>query len=327
MFTNKDLEYRSIFVINCLEHRNLRVSNGELLLEEVIDDEKKTLTKLPFQKILALFVIGHITITTPLIEKCRKNNVALCVMKQNLRPVFFHADSAEANYLLRQRQYAFRKDDISIAKIIMKSKISNQCQLLVNTRMRDELTKDAISQCKDAIGKMESVDKYETLMGIEGITAKKFFAAYFQTFDWHQRAPRTKCDVLNATLDIGYTILFNFIEVFARMFGFDPYIGVYHRLWFRRKSLICDLMEPFRCIIDVQTRKGFNLKQFKADDFECRKGEFSLKFEKSGEYYKVFYTALIEKKRDIFEYIREYYRCFMQGKPTECYPIFNYQKA
>lgn len=327
MFTNKDLEYRSIFVINCLEHRNLRVSNGELLLEESIDDEKRTLTKLPFQKILALFVIGHITITTPLIEKCQRNNVALCVMKQNLRPVFFYANSAEANYLLRQRQYAFSKDDISVAKAIMKSKISNQCQLLVNTRMRDELTKDAISQCKDALNQINSVDRYDGLMGLEGISARKFFAAYYQNFDWHQRSPRTKCDVLNATLDIGYTILFNYVEVFARMFGFDPYIGVYHRLWFKRKSLICDLMEPFRCIIDVQTRKGFNLKQFKADDFECRKGEFSLKFEKSGEYYKVFYTALIERKHDVFEYIREYYRCFMQSKPTEYYPIFNYQKA
>ena len=51
MFTNKDVEYRTIFVITCIKDTNLRVSNGELLLEEV--EEKKTLTKLPFQKILA----------------------------------------------------------------------------------------------------------------------------------------------------------------------------------------------------------------------------------------------------------------------------------
>mgnify|MGYP003305613826 FL=1 len=90
-------------MINCIKSRNLRVSNGELLLEEI--EEKKTLTKLPFQKILALFVIGHIHITTPLLEKCKKFNVALVVMKPTFRPVFYWADSAEANYLLRQRQY------------------------------------------------------------------------------------------------------------------------------------------------------------------------------------------------------------------------------
>ena len=37
MFTHKDIEFRTIFVINCLKERNLRVSNGELLLEEVIE--------------------------------------------------------------------------------------------------------------------------------------------------------------------------------------------------------------------------------------------------------------------------------------------------
>lgn len=57
MFTTKDIEHRTIFVINCIKERNLRVMNGELLLEEA--EEKRTLTKMPFQKILALFVIGH----------------------------------------------------------------------------------------------------------------------------------------------------------------------------------------------------------------------------------------------------------------------------
>jgi hypothetical protein len=72
MFTHKDIQLRTIFVINCIKERNLRVSSGELLLEEKSNESKKTLTKLPFQKILALFVIGHISITTPIIEKCKK---------------------------------------------------------------------------------------------------------------------------------------------------------------------------------------------------------------------------------------------------------------
>ena len=94
MYTNKDIEQKTVFVINCIKSRNLRVSNGELLLEEI--EEKKTLTKLPFQKILALFVIGHITITTPLIDKCKQFNVTLAILKPSLRPVFFWFNSAHA---------------------------------------------------------------------------------------------------------------------------------------------------------------------------------------------------------------------------------------
>ena len=126
MFTHKDVEARTIFVINCLEERSLRVSNGELLLEELCDNKKRTLTKLPFQKILALFVIGHITVTTPLIEKCQKFNVALVVMKPNLRPVFYWSNSAEANYLLRKKQHDFKKDNLLFAKKIVENKIKNQ---------------------------------------------------------------------------------------------------------------------------------------------------------------------------------------------------------
>lgn len=87
MFTNKDIEFRSVYVINCITDRELRVSSGELLLEDM--QEHKVLTKLPFQKILALFVIGHIHVTTPLIEKCKKHNVALVVMKPSLRQIAY----------------------------------------------------------------------------------------------------------------------------------------------------------------------------------------------------------------------------------------------
>lgn len=52
MFTHKDIEMRTIFVVNCIEHnRSLRVNNGELMLEELGEDKKKTLTKFQEQKV------------------------------------------------------------------------------------------------------------------------------------------------------------------------------------------------------------------------------------------------------------------------------------
>lgn len=322
MFTHKDLELRTIFVVNCIEKRNLRVSNGELLLEEVVADSTKTLTKLPFQKILALFVIGHISVTTPLIDKCRQFNVALVVMKPNLRPVFFLSSTAEANYLLRQKQFAIEKDDITIAKILVQNKIHNQNTLLSKTRMKDPLTAMAKEVCEQALGEINQITEYNKLMGVEGIVSKHFFTAYFQQHGWKARMPRAKTDALNVTLDIGYTILFNYMESFVRMFGFDVYIGVYHRLWFRRKSLICDLMEPFRCIVDHTIRGAFNRKQCQADDFQVTKNEYRLKYEKNSEYYRLFFDALIPYKMEIFKYVQSYYRCFMQGKAPDYYPKF-----
>lgn len=324
MFTHKDIEYRTIFVINCIKERSLRVSNGELLLEENIEnsDNTKTLTKLPFQKILALFIIGHIRITTPLIEKCQKFGVALIVMKPSFRPVFYWANSAEANFILHQRQYDFDKENISVARVIIANKIGNQLKALNDTRRKDPLTTSAALVLKKCLESLPETTEYNALMGIEGTAAKTFFKAFYQDFEWHQRRPRTKCDALNATLDIGYTMLFNYVECFLRMFGFDLYVGVFHRMWFKRKSLVCDIMEPFRPIIDKAVRTAWNRHQFSETDFQVQKGEYRLKFEKNGDYCQVFFNALIPYKTEVFKYVQSYYRCFMGCKSEKAYPNF-----
>lgn len=320
MFTLKDLEYRSVFVVNCIDNKALRVESGALLLEDTEKD--KTLTKLPFQKILALFVIGHITVTTALIDKCTKYGIPIVVMKPNFRLVFFYSITAEANFLLRQKQYELDKTDLQIPKILVVNKIRNQLRLLEKTRLKTEKIKKAKEHYPRAIELVHQASDYETVMGLEGRVAKHFFEAYYECLDWKSRCPRAKTDPVNVTLDIGYTILFNYIEAFVRLFGFDPYMGVYHRLWFKRKSLICDLMEPFRCLIDQQVRKAFNTKKCKSDDFLLFKNEYVLKRERNSDYTKMFYDVLIAHKAEVFRYVRDYYRCFMQRKSTPEYPQF-----
>jgi CRISPR-associated endonuclease Cas1 len=243
-------------------------------------------------------------------------------MKPSLRPVFYWADAAEANFLVRKKQYEFSKEDISIARILVCNKIANQELLLRKTKKQDELSISAIDNCKLLRIQALHSTEYNELMGIEGHVAKIYFAAYFQNFEWKGRRPRIKGDYINSILDIGYTYLFNFMECFIRMFGFDLYVGVYHRLWFKRKSLICDLLEPFRCIIDRTVRTSINRKQFNKSDFSLYKGEYRLKPEKNKDYSIVFFDALIPYKNDIFKYVQQYYRCFMNNRSSEQYPQF-----
>ncbi|MDY5768485.1 MAG: type V CRISPR-associated endonuclease Cas1 [Alloprevotella sp.] len=325
MFTHKDIEMRTIFVVNCLEHKRvMRVSSGELMLEETVDGTTKTLTKFPFQKILALFVIGHFTLTTPLIDKCKRHGVALVVVKPNLRPVFYWADEAEANYLLRKRQYEYDGRDLQVARAIVRNKIANQAAALQKTRRKDAATVAALAQCREAWEAVPLAHDSTGLMGLEGSVSKAYFAAYFQSMDWQGRHPRMKTDPLNVVLDIGYTLLFNFVECFLRMFGFDLYVGVYHKLWFKRKSLVCDIIEPFRCIVDHTVLLAFNRRQFSEKDFCCIKQEYHLKYERCAAYYQVFFESLIAYKQEIFKYVQSYYRCFMGRKSLPSYPTFSF---
>jgi CRISPR-associated endonuclease Cas1 len=323
MFTHKDIENRSLFVINGLEHQHLKVSNGRLLLED--SNSNKAITKLPFPKILGLIIIGHITITTPLIEHCNKNGIPIIVMKPNFRPVFYFGNMAEANYLLRKKQFEFPNGKLEIAKQIIFNKITNQKCLLIKTRERGDDIINAITYIDDALLQIEKCLHFRELMGLEGNIAKHYFKAYYSFANWQQRLPRVKLDTINATLDIGYTMLFNYIEAMIRLFGFDPYIGIYHQLWFRRKSLVCDLMEPFRCIIDHQIRKSIKYGTFKQSDFIQRKQSYYLKPELNKVYTRVFFEAIIAHKSSIFKYIQSYYRCFMGRKSVLQYPNFNYE--
>lgn len=89
-----------------------------------------------------------------------------------------------------------------------------------------------------------------------------------------------------------------------------------------RKSLVCDIMEPFRPIIDWQVRKSINLGQFNEKDFILLQNRWTLNYKKSAQYSQVFLEAILERKEDIFLYIRTYYRCVMKEKPISEYPVF-----
>jgi CRISPR-associated protein Cas1 len=84
-------------------------------------------------------------------------------------------------------------------------------------------------------------------------------------------------------------------------------------------------MEPFRCIIDAQIKKSIHLQQFKEEDFEVYNNRYELSWNKSPSYIAIFLTAILEHKREIFLYIRQYYRCFMQQKNISDYPVFKFE--
>jgi CRISPR-associated protein Cas1 len=161
-----------------------------------------------------------------------------------------------------------------------------------------------------------------SILGIEGTASKIFFNFWFKGIPWYGRKPRAKTDFLNTTLDIGYTFLFSYIEALLNLYGFDIYQGVYHRNFYQRKSLVCDIIEPFRCIIDKAVRNALGLRQLKADDFVVRQDKWYLKNEKNKEYARWLMESILEHKEEIFLYVQKYYRCFMRQKAISEYPVF-----
>lgn len=320
MHSHKDIENKSVFLINGTQNQVFKVQNGFLCIQN--SETKKAITKLPFPKMLCIMIIGHTSITTSFIEHSNKHGVPLVVMKPNFKTVYFFGTMTEGNYLLRQQQYLWDKNNLSIAKYLVINKIENCNELLNKTKRKSKALEKFNNSIKPSIEYIKQCESLYQLMAAEGRMASYFFSAYYENFKWNKRIPRAKIDYINSTLDIGYTFLFNYIEANCRLFGFDLYIGVLHQLWFQRKSLVCDLQEPFRCIIDRCIYNALQKEIITEEDYRLFKGSYYLKPEAKVKYTKLFYEAIIEYKMPIYKYIQSYYRCFLKQCSIEEYPKF-----
>lgn len=246
----------------------------------IYDKEKKVLLQHSCHRIFALIIIGETTLTSAFIRQAVKFAFPIIMLTGNLRPYARINNNAEGNTLLRIRQYNAGERNLQIAQSLIMQKIGNQCTLLERLRYKADYDKNAIAYLCSL--HPENVRDTAELMGMEGSASRVFFQAYFRNLNWRRREPRCKRDIVNLLLDIGYTYLFNFIEALLGLYGFDLYCGVLHTLFYQRKSLVCDIVEPFRCIIDARIRKAHSLNQIDQHDFgnDAKNGTFYIGYDK-----------------------------------------------
>jgi len=269
----------------------------------------ETVNQVSCHKIFAIFLIGDLSITSEIIKKCGRYGISIYFLNYSLEEYASIAPESEGNFLLRTKQYNFCQE-LKISKCLLINKITNQLTLVKDPK---KSIADLVNQIKKARGNKE-------LLGIEGNISKTYFSRMFEDIGWSGRIPRAKIDIQNLLLDIGYYYLFNFIDALLRNYGFDVYKGFYHKEFYLRKSLACDIMEPFRIIIDRQLIKSYHLKQIKSSDFICKNGSYQIKTGQSLKYSEFFVSAILNEKERIHQYVKEFYY-FIIGKRDD-FPVF-----
>ena len=320
MLSLPDFKEKQIILALLSHGEKLSFRNDNIVIK---DKEGKIKHQSSCYRLFALFVVGHITVTTGLLQRAKKFGFSIIFMSHSLKPYASWNAGAEGNVLLRRRQYNYGSS--SIARKLVANKIHNQIGVLQKIRKKDDKIKTTIKSlkiCKQKVLLSSIMEK--ELLGLEGIAGKIYFQALFKDFGWLARRPRTKMDITNCLMDIGYTLLFNFMESLLCLYGFDIYKGVYHKEFYQRKSLVCDLIEPFRPLIDYRIRKAFHLGQIKANDFTVFQGQYRIFGKKSQPYLIFFIEELISHKVDIFLYVQSYYRSFIKDRPIDSYPFFDF---
>jgi len=320
MLSLPDFKEKQIILVFLNRGEKLSFKNDNLV---ILDEDKKIKHQSSCYRLFSLFVVGHYTITTGLLARAKKFGFSIVFMSHSLKPYAYWNAHLEGNTLLRKKQYDYNSLDIAVW--FVKNKIHNQKESLKKIRNKDDKIKETIkslSQYENNLILKCDISLKE-LLGLEGIASRMYFQALFYEFQWRGRKPRAKIDMSNCLLDMGYSVLFNFMDGLLGLYGFDVYKGVYHKEFYQRKSLVCDFVEPFRPIIDYSIRRAYKLNQIKKEDFIISNGQYRLFGKKSLPYMDFLTKALLANKEEMFKYVQAYYRAFMRSKPIELYPYFD----
>lgn len=315
MLNEPDFKEKKIILVFTQNGEKISFKNDNLL---ILDEEKNVKKQISCYRLFAIFIVGGISLTSGIISRSKKFGFSIVLFTAGFKVYSTINFSLEGNTLLRKKQYTNTNGD-EIAKEIIINKIENQCFML--KKMRDKKVKDGIENLSKTINvlKDDTHDYYEA-MGYEGTCAKVYFNRLYKDFNWKGRQPRIKRDELNLLLDIGYTVLFNYLEAILNIYGFDIYKGNLHKEFYKRKSLVCDIIEPFRPIVDYKIRKLINLGQTKDYDYSIINNQYQLGWKDSGHFVLSILEEIIKYKVNIFRYIQQYYRWFMKEKSIDFFP-------
>lgn len=317
MISRPDFLKKQILFVFTSSGEKLSFKNDNII---ITDEEGKIIHQSTCYRLFMVCVVGDISITSGLIQRAQRFGFSICLMTRTMKLYEVMGFKMEGNTLLHRKQYENNCEDVG--KYIVKNKIYCQREAIKKLRVKSEHATEIVNMLKQYEANLENTQGLRNILGIEGCAAKLYFREVFSTVDWKGRKPRIKSDYINSILDIGYTILFNFVDAMLRIYDFDIYQGVLHTSFYMRKSLVCDLMEPLRFLIDLQVRKSVNYGQFKEEHFKIVEHKVVLKWEYSTKYTQLLVEPILKHKEEIFIYIRDYYRAVMKGLPADEYPIF-----
>jgi CRISPR-associated protein Cas1 len=184
--------------------------------------------------------------------------------------------------LIRRRQLEVSNQEtgLTLAKGWTLAKLNNQIEFLKklqNSRpAKREKLKEYIRRLEDVKSSMQKLEgtieeKRGTIMGLEGFAGKNYFEALSfvmpDRFGFEGRSSRPAKDEFNCLLNYGYGVLYSMVEKGCILAGLDPYVGFVHTDNYNKKSLVFDLIEPFRIIVDRTVIYLFSQRKIKKEYF------------------------------------------------------------
>ncbi|MGH7707215.1 MAG: CRISPR-associated endonuclease Cas4g/Cas1g [Vulcanimicrobiaceae bacterium] len=164
---------------------------------------------------------------------------------------------------------------LALARAFVLGKVKNQRTMV--RRSLGDAAKAELQAMSLLMHRIERAVAIETLLGLEGNAAQKYFAAFGEMlsvgtgFEITGRNRRPPTDPINAMLSFGYAMLAKEALAAVIAVGFEPGLGIYHKARPGRPSLALDLMEEFRpLIVDSTVLTLINTHEMTSSHFNRR---------------------------------------------------------
>jgi CRISPR-associated protein Cas1 len=140
---------------------------------------------------------------------------------------------------------------VEIAKQIVLAKIEGQNRILEKYGLKPHDLK-FVEERINEVGSEDLKSVRRRLLGVEAIFTKDYFGRIFQLFRMRPEYRRTfkAYDGMNNTFNWGYTVLKWKVYEAVLKAKLEPYLGFLHSEQFGKPSLVCDLMELYRYLVD-----------------------------------------------------------------------------
>jgi CRISPR-associated protein Cas1 len=228
--------------------------------------EEWFVTQIPYERIV---IAGKGYVSTDAIQLLTDHNINVILLDSfgklvaNMNNIM--SSPTGTNYRIGQYDtFRYPTKVLYLQKNLVAAKLQSQINFLKSLDRYD--LSESITGLSQYLAKVNSSNSTRDLLTVEARAGHLYFRTYVKLFDpkysFNSRrggglvmSNRYASDVINALLNYGYTILAAEIAKFVNGFGLDPYYGFMHKTHNSFQALVCDLIEPFRWLVEYAVYK------------------------------------------------------------------------
>ncbi|MGY5148144.1 MAG: CRISPR-associated endonuclease Cas1 [Candidatus Nitrosopumilus sp. bin_7KS] len=249
---------------------SISVKNSKLILKDCHDPfsppciEEWSPNRMPYEKII---LSGKGYVSTEALAMLSENNRNVILLDTQGNPQcvmsgMMSSLTATNNRIAQYDTFRIPEKRDYLSKQIVKSKIDSQIQFLKSTE--NDVVIPSIEKLEKHLNNLE-----DNILHSEAVTSRIYFGAFTklidERFEFSKRnsfriQKNNATDVINALLNYGYSVLAGEISKFINGIGLDPYYGFYHKNHTSFQSLVYDMMEPFRWLVECAVWQISNAK-------------------------------------------------------------------